>query len=376
MYYLKSFDENLLKFDMNFDMSGFSISSLEIIGNKNKLPLDLECTELGLATWLKRRSVPKNREFVDKFLSKLGLNQNNTKAIIDISKGLSVNDCYWVAEETFNKSFSKCNLYENKFNNILGLIAFTGYGSSTKSTFISSPEFTTNGMLAKCWRRISGNIFLYKTGTTGAANTGLEPYSEFYASQIAKAMGVDSIEYGLSKWKGKLCSTCKLFTDKTRSYIPMGYLVKSGGFNAVKDYLTSLGENFYQSFLDMLAFDAIIMNTDRHYGNFGLLIDNKTNKPYKFAPIFDNGAGLLPYAMDNDEFFTFDNLITYSKSRTPIMYNDFIQGTKEYFSERQIAKIRKLINFKFKKHSKYNLNTKRLRMLEKLIATRVEDLLK
>ena len=78
----------------------------------------------------------------------------------------------------------------------------------------SSPEFTTNGMLPKCWRRVSGKVYLYKDGTEGASNTGFEPYSEFYAAQVAQAMGINAIPYNLSKWKGRLCSTCELFTSK------------------------------------------------------------------------------------------------------------------------------------------------------------------
>ena len=55
------------------------------------------------------------------------------------------------------------------------------------AAFTTSSEPTTNGMLPKGWRFIGGGdgIYLYKGGTSGAANTGNEPYSEFYASQIA-----------------------------------------------------------------------------------------------------------------------------------------------------------------------------------------------
>ncbi len=375
MYYLKHYDEILLKFNMNYDSSGFYVDDLEVLGNKNMLPLNLELSNVGLSEWLRKRSVPKNREFVDRFLSKLGLNHNNTKGIIDICKGLSLNDSYWVCEDTFIKSFKECNLYENSFNNILALIAFTGYGSSIKSKFMSSAELTTTGQLAKCWRRINGNIYLYKSGTLGYANSGLEPYSEYYASQIANVMGINYVPYNIQKWKGKLCSTCKLFTDIDHSYMPIGYLVKSGGFNSVINYLKTLGEEFYQDFLDMIVFDAVIMNTDRHYGNFGIIIDNKTNKPNSFAPIFDNGAGLLPYAMDNDEFASYDNLVAYSKTRSAVMYADFIDTAKQYMTKRQIDKLKKLINFKFTKHSRYNLNDNRLKLLERLINDRVLELL-
>ena len=186
-YILKQYDYNLAHFDIYYDIEGFRVENFKIVEiNKHLLPLNLKQDNEGMAKWLKNRSIPKNREFVDKFLSKLGLNHNNTKGIIDICKGLSLNDSYWVVEDTFTKNFKECNLYENRFNNILALIAFTGYGSSIKSAFMSSPELTTNGMLAKCWRRIDGKIYLYKAGTSGFANSGKEPYSEYYASQIAE----------------------------------------------------------------------------------------------------------------------------------------------------------------------------------------------
>ena len=35
-----------------------------------------------------------------------------------------------------------------------------------------------------------GIFLLYKGGTSGFANTGKEPYSEFYAAQVAQAMGI------------------------------------------------------------------------------------------------------------------------------------------------------------------------------------------
>lgn len=54
-------------------------------------------------------------------------------------------------------------------------------------------------MLAKSWRRRKNNILLYKSGTEGFANSGLEPYSEYYASQIAKTMDLHYVDYGLSK---------------------------------------------------------------------------------------------------------------------------------------------------------------------------------
>jgi hypothetical protein len=50
----------------------------------------------------------------------------------------------------------------------------------------------------------------------------------------------------------------------------------------------------------MFVFDAIICNTDRHFGNFGVLVDNKTNKIVAPAPLFDHGNSLFNYAAGDD----------------------------------------------------------------------------
>lgn len=59
-----------------------------------------------------------------------------------------------LTEEGFEGTFEAYNLYDNPFSRVLALIAFTGYGSSVRTSLASCPEFTTNGMLPKCWRRI------------------------------------------------------------------------------------------------------------------------------------------------------------------------------------------------------------------------------
>ena len=84
-------------------------------------------------------------------------------------------------------------------------------------------------MLRKCWRRENGVVRLYKGGTEGASNAGNEPYSEYYAAQIAQLLGINAIPYGLSKWKNTLCSTCALFTSKDLSYSPLEELSAAAG---------------------------------------------------------------------------------------------------------------------------------------------------
>ena len=121
----------------------------------------------GVLSWLKSRVIPQNREFVDKILSVYGLTHNNIPRVIQLCKGLSLNDSYWITDSDFKGKFADYNLFENSFYKVLSLIAYTGYGSVKPNGFSSSPEFTTNGMLRKWWRRIDGKIELYKGGTFG-----------------------------------------------------------------------------------------------------------------------------------------------------------------------------------------------------------------
>ena len=371
-YILKQFDNDLLYFSMENTNDGLEVKIKTVSEElKHLLPLDLELTNQSLKKWLEKRTIPRNRAYVSNFLARLGLNEKDTKGIIDICQGLSLNDCYWIVQENCKDKFADKNLYTNSFNTNIASIAFTGYGSYTRSSFRSSPEFTTNGMLTKSWRRIKGKVLLYKSGTEGFANSGLEPYSEYYASQVAKTMELHYVEYGLSKWKGKLCSTCELFTSLDKSFIPIGRLVKTGGIEAVRSYYQSLGENFYQEFIDMLVFDAVILNEDRHFGNFGLLIDNQTNKIIAPAPIFDNGLSLLCYAMEDD----FKNINNYIETRQPASYQDFIAYVKPLMNSRQKEKVRKLLDFHFKNQSKYRLSKNRLKQLEIVIQQRAVSLL-
>ena len=370
---LKLCNQDLLTFDYdNLPLSGEECRILWVDeDNKNLLPIGLKLTERGIISWLKSRVVHKKRANAEILLTKVGLSFNDILGIIRICKGLSLNDSYWVVEEDFEGSFEDYNLYENEFSCAFAQIAYTGHGSSVARGFTSSPEFTTNGMLKKCWRRVDGKIYLYKGGTMGAANTGKEPYSEFYAAQIAQTMGIKHVEYNLRQWKGMLSSVCELFTDINTAYVPIWRFVEKDSLLAIAQLLKDYGEEFYNEFADMLVFDALIFNTDRHTGNFGLLVDSHTNKVKAFAPVFDNGLSLFNFAMEDD----LADIENYSKTRKPAMGGSYEEVVRAFISERQRAMLRKMINFKFTLHPRYNLRKSRLKVIEKFLQSRVRELL-
>lgn len=374
-YELKHFDTTLICFSATEDSNDPEIRILwQNDEHKELFPLDLDVSGDGIAKWLKHRTIPKNRAYVHNFLSKCGLNLNRPINIVKVSKGLSLNDCYWVVEEGFNGKIDDFNLYDNRFSQVLALLAFTGYGSSIRTSLASCPEFTTNGMLPKCWRRERGQIKLFKGGTSGASNTGNEPYSEFYSFQVAETMGINAIPYNLSKWKGELCSTCDLFTSKDYSFLPVGRIVTAGGMKAVREYYGALGDDFVKALDDMIVLDALIFNTDRHFGNFGFLVDNKINKIAAPAPLFDHGNALFNFA-GRDDFSSDEALKRYADTLLPCVYDDFAASAKEVLTPAHKERLRHLLNFKFKKHSRYNLSSDRLKLIERQIRRRAKELL-
>lgn len=369
-FVLKQFDDVLLNFSAKRTMDGMDISITAINKDKTeRLPLGMEPTSESLTRWLRHRTIPANRAYAQNFLSKNGLNENDFIGILQICKGLSLTDCYWVTHLDDQKTFAEVNLFDNRFSQVLSQIAFTGYGSSPVSKFRSSPEFTTNGMLPKAWRRKEGKVLLYKGGTSGLANTGKEPYSEFYAAQVAEAMGIPHVTYGLSKWKEQLCSTCELFTSKDVSFVPASTLINTSKISKIIDWYDDHG--WKNDLADMLVLDAIIRNTDRHLGNFGFLVDNHTNQLLRPAPVFDNGLSLYCYVMDND----LSNLPEQEKTLAPALYANFDEVALHVIGQKQKQELRHLLTFRLKKHSRYNLSDERVKMLESSIQEKARYLL-
>lgn len=372
-YSLRLYDEELLTFSLrDGGLEGLKADIFSVNENRKPVfPLDLEWTGEGIIKWLERRVIPKNRAFVDEILKALGLSVNDTKGIIDVCKGLSLNDSFWVVPLGFAGSFKEYNLYENRFSNVLSLVAYTGIGQS-RALITTSPELTTNGMLRKAWRYIEGDgIYLYKGGTEGAANTGREPYSEFYACQIAERMGLHAVHYDLENWKDILASKCKLFTDIDTAYIPVGRLVRTGGIKACLEFYAAISKEAVEELKSMLVFDAVIYNEDRHFGNFGVLRDNHSGKIIGAAPIFDNGISLFNFAMPDD----YVHLDEYAKTRSNPYGVSYENVCREVMGTKQRNQLRRLIGFRFQRHPSINLPEKHLQAIEKQIDLRVKELL-
>ena len=320
-YYLMNRDTKVLKFDSNYDVvEGYKI--LEIY-NKEMIPFSCKNNLNYFSTWLGDRPIANNQEHLNNLLKSLQMDSRQVIDLLKVNNGFSLNDCYWICpviENEFNikMDWKSNNLYENEFDEALGLITFFGNESSLGGT-IRTPEITNQGSVGKAWRKINNRLILYKKTSEGAANLGKEHYAEVLASKVLDIIGLEHVEYWSDSWHGKECSCCEIFTDSDNGYLPMYQYLNGLNINIndwtyvnVLNSIPSIEDRM--RFNDMVVFDFIIENWDRHFANFGFIIDNTSQKIKKFAPIFDNGYSLMCRDLESD-FVTRDYL-SYSKVNT------------------------------------------------------------
>ena len=116
MYSLKIYDETLVKFEME-NKPTLKITDITVVSDKKNLfpeAIKLEVNSETLREFLQQRIVPKNRTFVKNILEAQNLDYRDIKGIIDISKGLSLIDCYWITTDD-SLQFADYNLYDNNF---------------------------------------------------------------------------------------------------------------------------------------------------------------------------------------------------------------------------------------------------------------------
>ena len=278
-----------------------------------------------LSTWVANRSSAKHRSHVNKILEMCG---GKTKSgFIALTHCLSLTDTLWVKSDRENVSWREVNLYENKFDEVISKLSFDGNGLFGIQMSTTSPELTTDGAYDKCWLNEKDGIHLIKTGSEGARNTGLEPYGEVLASQVFERI-CNSVPYTLRRFDGRVVSDCKLFTNQEFGYRPIALFYKD------KLTLPKMIEiyrefNCEDAFRRMVVADCITLNSDRHFGNFGFLVNNETFERTTLNPCFDFNMAFVPFAEEGFDFGKDSNgkeidFDEYLSRRPPVIGSDYV----------------------------------------------------
>lgn len=377
-YILKNKDIDILEFEVTTIKEEISNTSTQIIQNLNLIKPNLlprgitdnDDLQNGLDSWIRYRKIPKNRQFVENIVATYSAEEKEMLMdYIDVSLGLSLNDSYWITPANKEYKWKDYNLYDNEFSEALQRASFGEEIKAIKG-ITSSPEYTTNGMLKKCWHRESdGKIYLYKGSSQEYANGGKEAYSEYYMAQVAKVLGFDCVPYDLKEFHNQIVSSCPIFTNENEGFVPIYQFIKNDLrphplpmelANAMAKYYT------LEKLQDLLVFDAIIINKDRHQNNFGMIVDNNTGKILRPAPIFDNGFSMINFLIA-DELKDIENSKMDKISKMDLSFD---QQLKIFVQDRHASALEKLQSFTFTRHPKYNLGEEWLQPIEKYINKR------
>lgn len=289
-----------------------------------------------LYDWLTERNAAKHRAHISRILEQC--NSLSIEGFIKFTHCLSLNDTLWVKSDGEEIGWEELSLYKNNFNEVVSKTAFDGKGLYGIQLSTTSPEMTTDGMYDKCWIKDGDNISLIKTGSSGASNSGLEPYGEVLASHLFDKL-CNSVKYTLENYRGRVVSKCSLFTSEKFGYKSFATVirkaVKEKELIEIYDKLGCLDE-----LIAMIVTDCITLNSDRHFGNFGFTVNNDTFEIITINPVFDFNRSFVPYAVESSDFPVLEQ---YLKDRGPVIGSDYVTLGKQIMTSSLRSK---LINLK------------------------------
>ena len=318
-----------------------------------------------LFSFLERRKAPKHRKHIQQLLEQYGC--DDLEGFLQVTHALSLNDTFWVRGADSQLTWSEVSLYSNEFSEIISEAAFDGTISETDLSS-TSPEFGTDGYYAKCWIREESGIHLYKSGS---AHYEIEPLSEFLASQLAVELCPHAVPYNMDYYHGKLISKCPLFTSE-KAGLAKASAVFRGNKRTIPELLRFFSEiGSGDAFRRMCVLDAVILNPDRHYGNFGVLFDTMTMEILEMAPVFDHNRSLFP-ELDNDQLARPER---YLKHCRPRLGRDFLLTARGLLTDDIRRDLKRLDGFAFQQHPAIRAEQERLDALSNIVQKQIKDLL-
>lgn len=125
------------------------------------------------------------------------------------------------------------------------------------------------------------------------------------------------------------------------------------------------------AFRRMYVLDAVILNTDRHYGNFGVPFDTDTLGVLGMAPVFDHNRSLSPEP-DNDQLADPAWHLRHCKPR---LSQDFLRNARGLLTEEIRRDLTDLTDFTFHQHPRIHAEQERMDVLSRIVQERVRLIL-
>lgn len=280
------------------ECNGDNINIIEVLDKVSWSRLEGIIGE-NIYSWIFQRTGFVGRKNIEILQKYIGI--NNRESLLNIEKGISINDTIWFNRVDKMVSWDEISPYRNPLSRAISNLAlnceYTGGDLRTPS-----PEFTTNGTYEKCCKRKNKKLVIIKSsGEKYSSITGNEASSEIIYNQMCEFLGIDEqdyVKYSLIEKINKngyivpYCQ-CSIFTNEKYGLLEFGH-------SKYKDMHIGLAIGLFdrtinrKRFRDMLIIDCITFNIDRHSGNYGFIFDNDIFELKAMAPIYDNNLCSLP----------------------------------------------------------------------------------
>jgi hypothetical protein len=273
------------------------ILAVNEVYDSRRIPIGVDIVDgspqrMQLVEWWLGRSIPASREFLRELL--LELRFGSVNLLLTKSLGLSLTDQYWLKPEKKDFKWEQINYFDNVFSNDIGNYLFDYTPPVTGKFNLFSPDTTSTGNLKKKWKIINGERYLIKGGNGPQYQ---EPFNEVAACEIARRLGIGHVNYESAWVDEQPVSVCPCFISRDTELVNASQLIAKGNYLYEEGYdrfvanCETLGLGNVTPFLDrMIVLDFLIVNTDRHFKNFGFLRNADTLEWLGPAPLFDNGS--------------------------------------------------------------------------------------
>lgn len=311
--YLMHEDTPVLKF--NFATAEYKVLSKMFMPYKLKDRInDME----GITDAESARSNENNRTSIIHFLSTrvMSFSRSNAKRLYNayrltnqnqddytrakiciVCQGLSATDSYWLKPEGANRTWADVNVRTNHLSDILASVAL---GSVKPRPSLEgrpiTPEFMGQGAYAKAWKRYQDGLYLLKKSTPN----GIESETEVEVSNILDCFSVDHVKYEKDTFEGKFVCKCKNIATEDMSILDaIDFYDYCVGHNIV--FEKAAKEIDPNMFYSTCVVDYLISNSDRHAGNWGFFVDNKTGRIMGMHPLFDHNNAFDEETMNSPD---------------------------------------------------------------------------
>jgi len=247
--------------------------------------------------WCSSRVLTLDRQYAKEILNSVGAKQATTdrdRAMIAISyHALSLTDVFWIKPDREKVVFSDLSLYRHSLSGAFIDVSLRGKPLTVQNAELvgaadAAGDLGTQGVSPKAWIREKDTFYLLKDGEIRDVET------ELLASKIVRCFKVENVPYEPAQFEGTKVSKSQIVTSEAVSLVSMEAVdVFCANHDLDRDAFVLKKDGYSYHMMNLV--DYLVGNTDRHWGNWGFLVDNRTNRFQKLHPLMDFNKSFLAY---------------------------------------------------------------------------------